>query len=116
VPRRLVSSLALRDQFSLPITPTRWTALAQELACPLPPLQRQPGKLWSFPQGWTVRDLAHYLSVQRPELGPPGPCTEADWYAAQVFVGVRACVAEAGCLDEAQVVRSARLMADLGLE
>jgi hypothetical protein len=116
-PRRVTASVELRQQFGLPITPTRWQALEQQLSIPLPPLERQPGRLWAFPNGWTtILDLAGYLAEQRPAGRVPAGCTPADWQEAQVFAGVRACLVESGNLDAEEVVRSARLMADLGLE
>ena len=66
-PRRVVTSVALRRQFGLPITPSRWAALERELGCPLPALEPRHAGLWSFPRGWmTVCDMADYLAGCRP--------------------------------------------------
>jgi hypothetical protein len=114
VPRRVVSSVELWRQFRLPITPARWRAVSARLGLPLPPLLRQCGNLWTFPEGWTtVFDLAEYIARHWPEWTAPDPCKEADWREAQVFAGVRACLMEACNLDADEVVRPARLMADL---
>jgi hypothetical protein len=113
--RRIAASVELRQQFGLPITPSCWRALEQQLNCPLPPLQRRTDGLWSYPRGWrTVWDLADYLAERRQGWQPPRGRTESDWREAQVFVGVRACLVEALNVDREEVVRTARLMADLG--
>jgi hypothetical protein len=117
VPRRIVSSVDLCQQFGVPITPALWSSLGRELACPLPPLEKREDESWSFPQGWaTVWDLADHIAGCRPGLEPPQGRTEKDWREAQIFVGVSACLVEALNVDPEQVVRSARLMGDLGAE
>jgi hypothetical protein len=116
-PRRVVSYVELWQQFRLPITPSRWAALARELACPLPPLVRRSDGLWAFPRGWTtVWDVAGHLAATCPRWEPPRHREAVDWQEAQVFVGVRACLVEALNVAPEQVVRPARLMADLGAE
>jgi hypothetical protein len=80
-------------------------------------LQRRPEDLWSFPRGWTtVWDLADYLAERRPGWGAPTGRELPDWREAQIFVCVRACLVEALNVSPEEVVRSARLMADLGVE
>jgi hypothetical protein len=117
VPRRIVSSVELARQFDLPVTPSLWSELGRELACPLPPLERRPDGLWSFPLGWvTVWALADHLAGCRPNWEPPQGRTEKDWREAQVFVGVCACLVEALNVDPEQIVRSSRLQGDLGAE
>jgi hypothetical protein len=115
-PRRIVASVELWRQFRLPITPSRW-ALWQALPSPLPALERRTDGLWAFPNGWTtVWNVARHLAAACPSWELPG-CMEATaWQEAQVFVGVRDCLVEALNVDPEQVVRSARLMADLGAE
>ncbi len=116
-PRRIATSVELRRQFSLPITPSRWAALERQLAVPLPPLERRADGLWSFPHGWTtVWDVAGYLADHSPAWQVPQLQAVAAWREAQVFVGVRACLMEALNVSVEQVVRPARLMADLGAE
>jgi hypothetical protein len=117
LPRRIASSVALRQQFGLPITPSRWVALEQQLGCPLPALERRTAGLWAFPRGWTtVWDVAAYLAEHRTGWQPPECREVADWREAQVFVGVRICLVEALNVSPEEVVRTARLMADLGAE
>jgi hypothetical protein len=116
-PRRIAASVELRQQFGLPITPSRWSALQRALACPLPPLERRRDGLWSFPRGWrTVWDLAAFLAGQCPDWQAPHGRALADWQEAQVFVAVRVCLIEALNVSADEVVRTARLMADLGAE
>jgi hypothetical protein len=116
-PRRIAGTVGLPGQFGLPITPSRWAALEQRLACSLPPLQRRGDGLWSFPRGWTtVWDLADYLAERRPGWGFPSGRELADWREAQIFVCVRDLLVEALNVSPEQVVRSARLMEDLGAE
>ena len=117
VPRRVVGLLELRQQFGLPITPTRWAELGRRLPCALPPLERRPDGLWSFPRGWrTVGDLAAYISERSPGWLAPHRTSAAEWREAQVFAGVRACLVEALNVSPEEVVRGARLTADLGAE
>jgi hypothetical protein len=72
---------------------------------------------WAADPGWrTVWDVADHLAAARPDLAPPAERTEAEWVEAQVFVRVRAALADALDLDPGQVTRSARLQADLGAE
>jgi hypothetical protein len=115
-PRRVVASLELREQFGLPITPTRWQELGRQLSVSLPPLKRHPGRLWSFPDGWrTVCDLALSLAEQRTGGELAADCSAGDWQEAQIFIGVRDCLVEVALVDPEAIVRSARLEADLGL-
>jgi hypothetical protein len=115
--RLVVCSDQLFRQFGLPITPSRWAECARQLRCVLPPLSRSPYGLWSFPCGWeTVWDLTHYLSETHPGWQSPEAASVADWVEAQVFVGVRETLMEALNVDKSRVMRSARLVADLGAE
>jgi len=117
VPRRISTSVELRHQFGLPITPARWAVLERQLSCALPPLERRIDGLWAFPNGWqTIWDLAAYLVESQRGWLAPRSRSVADWREAQVFVGVRACLVEALNMDPEQVVRPARLMADLGMD
>jgi hypothetical protein len=63
-----------------------------------------------------VWDPAGFLAAHQPDPEPPGADTPDEWLEAQIFAGVRACVAQVGNLDREEVVRPARLVADLGLE
>lgn len=116
-PRRVHGSADLKDQFGLPITPSRWAELSQQLTCRLPPLERRSDGLWSFPRGWTtVWDMGAYVAERHPDWQPRAGGTVEDWVEAQVFVGVRDVMVEALNVDEEEVVRSARLQQDLGAE
>jgi hypothetical protein len=57
--------------------------------------------------------VAAYL-VERTGWQPPPGATAADWREAQIFIGVRDCLVEALNVDLEEVVRPARLIADLG--
>lgn len=116
-PRRVARSDELFRQFGLPITPSRWAELERHLGCVLPPLERCRDGLWSFPRRWeTVWDLARYLNDVCPDWQPPPAACAADWLEAQVFIGIRETLVEALNVDKERVVRSARLMADLGAQ
>jgi hypothetical protein len=116
-PRRVTTSLALRDQFDMPITPSQWAAVARHLCCFLPTLRPAPRGLLSFPRGLTtVPVLAANIAVWRPDLEPAVCCTETAWRDAQVFAGVRECLVDAANVAKRDVVRTARLQADLGME
>ena len=116
-PRRIAASVELRRQFGLPITPSRWAVLEQLLTCPLPPLERRRRGLWTFPHDWTtVWDVAAYLAERRPNWQPPHGRAPVEWQEAQVFVGVRTCLVESLNVSPEEVVRSARLQADLGAD
>jgi hypothetical protein len=116
-PRLVRASVELRHQFGLPITPSCWAELGHLLRCPLPPLGRRPDGVWSFPCGWTtVWDVAAYLAERCPDWEPPRGETSAVWREAQVFVRVRASLVEALNVSPEKVVRSARLIKDLGAE
>jgi hypothetical protein len=116
-PRRVVMSIDLRRQFSLPVTPTHWRDMAAWVQCPLPPLQRLPTGLWTFALQWTtVWDVAAHIAVNRPEWEPPRVHSPREWDEAQIFIGVRDSLAESGNLYPAEVVRSARLVRDLGFD
>lgn len=114
--RRVVNSLALRDQFSVPVTPYLWFKLAQHLECWLPSLEQAPHGTWLLPDGCTsVDELAHHIAWQRNDLEPPRICTSTEWQEAQVFVGVRRVLADAANLNSEEITRPARLVGDLGL-
>lgn len=79
-------------------------------------METGPDGRWSFPNGWlTVWDLADYLAA-RSYLEPPGDYSARAWREAQIFIGVRAVLADVACIHPEEVVRPARLAADLGLE
>lgn len=91
--------------------------MAQQLNCPLPPLERGAGELWIFPRGWTtVWDLADHVCRYRATKESPSRRVPDEWYEAQVFIGVRRCLIEALNVPRDRVVRSARLTEDLGAE
>jgi hypothetical protein len=72
---------------------------------------------WFLPDSFaTIWDLVELAARAHPEWELPTARTVAAWRNAQIFAGVRITLAEAGSLDEKQVVREARLKADLGLE
>jgi len=112
----IVRSIRLADQFGLPVTSHHWKHLGRRLGCDLPPLEPERPGVWRFPYGWeTVRDLADHVASERPGCEPPATCTEGDWREAQVFVRVRQVLVDALNVDNEAVVRSARLVADLGM-
>ncbi len=114
--RPVLSAVGLEEQFARPLTAREWDAIQRHLACALPPLEFAQGH-WFLPDGFaTVWDLVDHVAGHRPEWEPPRERTEAAWQNAQVFVGVRVSLADAGSLDKKDVVRSARLKRDLGLE
>ncbi len=109
--RHVQSSLDLSAQFSL--SPDAWRRLGKAVGCVLPPLVRHDEQ-WVFPDGWSsVHQLALYVAQRRDWL-PPADYSVAEWREAQVFAGVRDVLMEALNVDREQVVRKARLMADLG--
>jgi hypothetical protein len=117
LPRRIAASVELRQQFGLPITPSRWAALTQQLRCSLPPLERRSDGLWWFPRGWTtVWDVAGHLAERCANCELPLHRSAEEWRNAQVFAGVRACLMTALNVPAEEVVRAARLGADLGAE
>ena len=115
-PRPVVSSFQLQELFEWPITPKQWALIQKHLGCPLPPLEFVQGH-WFLPDGYeTIWDLMEVAADAHPEWELPAERTEAAWRNAQVFAGVRICLADAGSLDPEDVVREARLRRDLGLE
>jgi hypothetical protein len=117
VPRVVVTSTALADQFGGPVTPARWVALRRRLWCLLPPLEGSAKTGWSVPaECATVWDLADHVAADRPEWQPPAERTARAWREAQIFIGVRAVLVEAGNLDPEKIERPARLTDDLRLE
>lgn len=116
VPRPVVTSVGLEEQFGYPVTAARWAAVERRLGCPLPQLAFDQGHWW-LPQGFdTVWDLAAHVARSRPDWEAPREQTPAAWREAQVFAGVRAVLVDAGNVEPVEVVRPARLMADLRLE
>jgi len=114
--RAVRSSVRIPEQFEYPITAPRWARVERHLGCPLPQLGYGQGHWW-LPDGLeTVWDLAAHVERGRPDWEPPLERTVEAWHEAQIFAGVRAVLMDAGSLDSADVVRSARLGADLGLE
>ncbi|VTR99980.1 unnamed protein product [Gemmata massiliana] len=113
--RPVHTATGLEEQFAAPITPRQWTAIQRRLACDIPPLEFEQGH-WFLPDGFvTVWDLVDHVARYHPEWELPSERTKSAWREAQIFVGVRVCIAGAGSLDEKDVVRSARLVKDLGL-
>lgn len=109
---RPARTVALADLFPGAVDEPLWRALARRLRCELPPLWR--GRL---PPGIeTVWDLADWVAWQRPGLEPPTERTADAWAEAQVFIVVRETLVEALNVEPREVVRSARLMYDLGAE
>jgi hypothetical protein len=112
----VLSSVVLEDIFGGPITPRQWARIQKHLACPLPPLEFDQGHWFRTDDFETVWDLVAYIAKHHPDWEPPLERTTAAWRNAQIFVGVRVEVAEAGSLRLKDVVRSARLRRDLRLE
>ena len=111
-PRSPVRSVALADQVIAPIDAPLWRSIGRRLRCELPPLRHG-----NLPAGFrTVWDLADWVAWQRPGLEPPRERTAEAWADAQVFVVVRETLVEALNVEPREVVRSARLMHDLGAE
>jgi hypothetical protein len=111
----VLTTFGLEELFEPPITPEQWGAMQQSLACSLPPLEFVQGH-WFLPAGFaTIWDLVDLAARVHPEWEVPATRTAAAWREAQIFAGVRFVVAKAGALDLEQVVREARLKADLGL-
>jgi hypothetical protein len=116
LPRPVVSSIGLEDQFECPVTANRWAAAELGLGCQLPPLNFNQGHWW-LPNGLvTIWDLAAHIARCRPDWEPPAVFTPAAWWDAQLFAGVREVLVVVGNLDLDDVVRTARLRADLRLE
>jgi hypothetical protein len=114
-PRRIIGSDRLADQFGWFITLDLWSEFQQCLGCELPSLQVGPRFHWAFPNGWsTVWDLADYVSARHVEWLRPRSRDVREWQEAQIFAGVRDVLADIG-VDEEAIVRSARLVEDLGL-
>src|SRR5262245_7921214 len=105
VPRPIVASDRLEEQFGYPLTAARWGAVDCRLGCPLPALAFDQGHWW-LPAGLaTVWDLAGHVARCRPDWEPPSSATSDAWREAQVFAGVRAVLVEAGNLDLEGVTR-----------
>ena len=116
-PRIVVTSLQLRDQFAPPLTPRLWQEIGSKLACILPPLKRLPQGRWTLPNRCqTVGALGNIVVRQHSDWVLPSQLRETTWREAQVFAGVRATLIEALNVDPEEVVRTARLQADLGAE
>ncbi len=110
----VVRSIALRDQFSLPVTPSVWLYLEKELNHSLPPLCKSPQGLWDLPLNWqTVFDLAEYVAQRSDRIGPKDYST-AEWVNAQIFAGVRTQLLDALNLKKCDIHRKSRLEQDLG--
>jgi hypothetical protein len=115
-PHPVVSAFGLEQQFARPVAPKEWDVIQRSLACSLPALEFVQGH-WFLPAGFaTIWDLVDHAARMHPEWDPPAERTAAAWRNAQVFAGVRTCLADAGSLDKERVVREARLKRDLGLE
>lgn len=111
----LLSEFDLQELLELLPTPERWAELEHFLGCSLPPLDFVQGH-WFLPDGFeTLWDLVDHVSLVRPDWDPPAEYTVVAWRNAQIFAGVRRCLADAGSLDEKDIFRESRLKADLGL-
>jgi hypothetical protein len=113
-PRTVVSSLDLWQQFALPITPSCWRDLGEQLGCVLPELRRRTEGLWGFPaRVERVLDLVEWVRRAAGQE-PISEVNVAIWEKAQIFAGVRSCLVDALNIDPEEVVPKARLMDDLG--
>jgi hypothetical protein len=70
-----------------------------------------------LPTEWVdLWEIADDLARRYPDWEPLHERTATAWREAQIFVGVRQVLVEALNVEPNQVVRSARLVADLGAE
>jgi hypothetical protein len=116
LPQPVVSHFGLCEQFGEPLTPREWNRIQRSLGCSLPALWFDQGH-WFLPEGFaTIWDLVEHAARRHPEWEPPTERSVTAWREAQVFVGVRVVIVDAGAVDREVVVRSARLGRDLGLE
>ena len=110
LPRPVLSTFGLEEQFGHPITAREWGAIQKYLACPLPPVEFVQGH-WFLPDGFaTIWDLVDHAADAHPDWEPPGDHTEDAWRNAQVFAGVRAAVADACGVSPGEVTREARFV------
>lgn len=116
-PQPIVDSVALEDQFPTGLDDDMWCWLQLRLEVVLPPLEFVGDEVCYFPEGMqTIWDLANYVVWYRPDWEPPREFTFVAWREAQVFAGVRNILCDALSVKADDVVRSARLMGDLGAE
>lgn len=112
----ILTPFALERQAEQPLTPREWSVIQKHLACDLPPLQFVQGH-WFLPDGFdTIWDLVDRAARAHPSWELPTERTEAAWREAQLFAGLRITLVDALDVRPEAVVRSARIMADLGLE
>jgi hypothetical protein len=117
LPREIIPSTELSDQFSRPITPKLWCELGTQLGCILPPLQRLPKDRWWFPSHChTIYQLCKLVRRQHPAWVLPSYLQEMGWPEVQIFAVVRTVLVEALCVYPEEVVPTARLQADLCAE
>ena len=112
-PRHLVSMFGLEEQFARPITARAWAAMERHLECTLPTLAFGHGH-WFLPDSLeTIWELADYVARCHSGWERPVARTAAVWFNAQLFAEVRACLTDAGSLDEKDILRESRLKRDL---
>jgi hypothetical protein len=113
--RPVLTPFGLEEQFDRPLTPREWNPLRRHLACRLPPLAFAQGH-WFLPAGLeTIWDLVDRAAPFHPDWEPPGERTEAAWQEAQIFAGVKIALVDGYGIPPHLVVRSARVVEDLGL-
>lgn len=116
-PVPIVSSVALEDQFPEGLDGEMWNRLERRLEVILPPLEFVEDGICRLPEGMqTIWDFANHVAWYRPDWEPPRETTFIAWREAQVFAVVRHILADALNVGREEVVRSARLMGDLGAE
>ncbi len=110
------SSVVLAELFVDPITPQQWSTMQSHLGCPLPAFEFDQGHWFRADEFQTVWEIVAHVAKQRHDWESPIEQSIAAWRNAQVFAGVRAAIAEAGNLDQEEVIRSARLKRDLNFD
>jgi len=111
----VLSSVNLEDQFGGVLMAAHWASIQRQLKCHRPLLDFDQGH-WFAADLVTMWDLCDRVASQHPDWELPVEKTKAAWRNAQIFAGVRQALVDAGNLDPKDVVRSATLMRDLGLE
>ncbi|MDA0835790.1 MAG: hypothetical protein O2955_15115 [Planctomycetota bacterium] len=116
-PQPINSSVAFEDQFPMGLDIDMWRCLERHLEVILPPLELDEVGHCYLPEGLvTIWDFANYVAWYRPDWDPPCQFTFVAWREAQIFAGVRHMLCDALSVEADEVVRSARLMGDLGAE
>jgi hypothetical protein len=100
-----VNSIKLAQQLPGDFTLQDWQRLECELNCLLP----------AQSDFETVFDLADYVATQREDLEPPLDRSLAAWRNAQIFAGVRDCLAYAAGVEAHLIYREASFV-ELGLD